>query len=215
MRTVVFFSVACSVFLSKIDGLDVQGPCRNLAVENQFKVDQYMGTWYEVKRYENENQPSGDCVTAQYTLNSTSMEVAVENTMKLLPNQSPLVAYGQAVLASATSTEAKLLVRFNSTPESTPSSNYWVLKTDYQQYAIVWSCHANGENSTESAWVLSRNPVMNAESKTIVESLINQYLKQESFRDTKQGDEFCSSATMVKISNILLLVYVLLSLAKF
>lgn len=40
MRAVVFFSVACSVFLSKTDGLDVQGPCRNLAVENQFKVDQ-------------------------------------------------------------------------------------------------------------------------------------------------------------------------------
>lgn len=107
-----------------------------------------MGTWYEIKRYENEFQPNGDCVTAQYTLNTTNMEVTVENTMKKLPDQKPSVARGRAVLANPTSAEAKLLVRFESTPETVPSSIYWVLKTDYQKYAVVWSCHAAGENST-------------------------------------------------------------------
>ncbi|XP_001660226.2 lazarillo protein [Aedes aegypti] len=215
MRSLLVFLATFTVFLSKTLSINVQGPCRDLPVENQFNITQYMGTWYEIKRYENEFQPNGDCVTAQYTLNTTNMEVTVENTMKKLPDQKPSVARGRAVLANPTSAEAKLLVRFESTPETVPSSIYWVLKTDYQKYAVVWSCHAAGENSTESAWILSRSPVMEQASELVVENLIKQHLKPESFRNTKQGDEFCSGATAAKISSVLLFLFVLLICKKY
>ncbi|XP_062557077.1 uncharacterized protein LOC134221928 [Armigeres subalbatus] len=201
---VIFGIVFC--FSRKINCLSVDGPCRNLPVEGQFNVSQYMGTWFEIKRYVNEFQANGECVTAKYTLNATSMEVAIENTMRLLPNQEPLTVTGRAVVANTTNGEAKLMIRFNSTADSEPDSSYWVLKTDYQHYAVVWSCRANGEGSSESAWILSRSSVMDAASKSIVESVIGQHLSTVSFRDTKQGDEFCSNATLPKMSIVSLFV---------
>lgn len=197
-RSVIAFVLISSILFGGSECLDVPGPCRVLPVEGQFNATAYMGTWYEIKRYENAEQPNGDCVTAHYTLIENTMEVTVENTMKVLPNQQPLVARGRAVLANATSGEAKLKVRFENTPATVPDSDYWVLGTNYQHYAIVWSCRPNGENSSESAWVLSRSPVLDQAAETLVDSIVRAHLKPESLRVTKQGDEFCSSASLVK-----------------
>ncbi|XP_065079405.1 lazarillo protein-like [Ochlerotatus camptorhynchus] len=203
---VVAFFLISSILFGGSECLDVSGPCRILPVEGQFNATEYMGTWYEIKRYENADQPNGDCVTARYTLNASVMEVTVENTMKLLPSQQTLVARGRAVLASATSGEAKLKVRFDSTPANVPDSDYWVLGTNYQHYAVVWSCRPNGDDSSESAWVLSRNPVLDQSAETLVDSIVSTYLQPESLRVTKQGEEFCSNASLVKVSSVLVIV---------
>uniref|UniRef100_A0A182J5D9 Lipocalin/cytosolic fatty-acid binding domain-containing protein n=1 Tax=Anopheles atroparvus TaxID=41427 RepID=A0A182J5D9_ANOAO len=55
--------------------------------------------------------------------------------------------------------EAKLNVSFYGAPND--ESNYWVLDTDYENYALVWSCEPIGEErSLEYYWLLSRTPTM-------------------------------------------------------
>jgi lipocalin len=48
-------------------------PCRfaemSPNVKSSFQVLPYMGTWYEIRRYESPNQTDFDCVTARYTPN--------------------------------------------------------------------------------------------------------------------------------------------------
>ncbi|XP_055639231.1 lazarillo protein-like isoform X2 [Toxorhynchites rutilus septentrionalis] len=141
--------IFCAFFISGLLSLDVTGPCRELPVVENFNLTQYMGSWYEIKRYENINQPNAECVTAQYTLNMTSSEVTVENTMKQLPNRNPLVARGRAITSPSANGRAMLNVRFDNTPPNIEDSDYWVLGTDYTNYALVWSCRGNNSHSNQ------------------------------------------------------------------
>lgn len=61
-------------------------PCRTIQqygnAHAPFDASRFLGTWYEVERYENEFQTAGDCVTAQYTLASGILNIL--NTKKLV-----------------------------------------------------------------------------------------------------------------------------------
>ncbi|XP_055639230.1 lazarillo protein-like isoform X1 [Toxorhynchites rutilus septentrionalis] len=195
--------IFCAFFISGLLSLDVTGPCRELPVVENFNLTQYMGSWYEIKRYENINQPNAECVTAQYTLNMTSSEVTVENTMKQLPNRNPLVARGRAITSPSANGRAMLNVRFDNTPPNIEDSDYWVLGTDYTNYALVWSCRGNNSHSVESAWVLSRTPVLDNMSHVYVNILIGTHLKPDSFRMTEQRNEYCNSAMTPTIKFLL------------
>lgn len=48
-------------------------------VKTGFQVPAYLGTWYEVERYEAVNQTELDCVIARYTLNADG-SVQVDNS---------------------------------------------------------------------------------------------------------------------------------------
>lgn len=103
-----------------------------------------MGKWYEIKRYPNSFQEKGDCVTATYSLNPDSVTIKVTNEMILLPNKTAVVSInGTARLQSAVPPiDGRLVVNFNGN-----DSDYWVLNTDYHNYAVVWSCGNVGNNS--------------------------------------------------------------------
>ena len=43
--------------------------------------------------------------------------------------------------------------------------DYWILSTDYTNFAVIYTCHTISENSTcdpeaEEVWVLSRTPTL-------------------------------------------------------
>lgn len=124
--------------------LIIDSPCRELNVKNNFDVESYMGKWYEIEKYEQYFQLGGNCVTAEYTLNTTTSEVIVLNSLTYLQdNSSQNVNYslqGIAVVSfpKVIPIEGKLNVSFFNQPAD--RSNYWILDTDYVNYSIVWSC---------------------------------------------------------------------------
>jgi apolipoprotein D and lipocalin family protein len=72
-----------------------------------------LGVWYELERYDNVDQPNGDCVTASYDVNEDG-SVRVENSMTTLSNGQVLTLIGRAVLSFPDSDPlmAKLNVSF-------------------------------------------------------------------------------------------------------
>ena len=75
-----------------------------------------MGVWYEFFRYDEATTKNADCVSANYTLNNTTIEV--KNTIKVLPDKTEIVMLGQARLANVTNPmEAKLKIKFNTENE--------------------------------------------------------------------------------------------------
>jgi len=72
--------------------------CPNNPIVTNFQVSDYLGVWYEIYRYEQEFQVGGDCVTAEYNLNSDG-NVDVLNSMAILPDITVLSREGIALIS--------------------------------------------------------------------------------------------------------------------
>lgn len=72
-------------------------------------------------------------------------------------------------------------------------TNYYVLATDYFQYAVGWGCEniEEGPNqSREFFWVLSRTPVLPEEPyRERVDGIIDQFFDRTHIRSTDQLEE--------------------------
>lgn len=69
--------------------------------------------------------------------------------------------------------------------------NYYVIATDYFQYAVGWACEDIGTNeSREFAWLLSRTPQLPANStyQARIDSLVDLHFDEELIRRTEQSE---------------------------
>jgi len=79
-----------------------------------------------------------------------------------------------------------------------PRSPYWVLSTDYETYAAVYSCTDLGNTQTEFAWILSRKRTLNAEAVTKLMNLFESFgIDTSHFEKTPQ--EGCKPFCTIKI----------------
>lgn len=68
--------------------------------------------------------------------------------------------------------------------------NYYVLGTDYFQYAVGWGCeNLENDQSREFAWVLSRTPELPENYHDRVNAYIDTHFNRTFLRDTAQDDE--------------------------
>ncbi|XP_055602188.1 apolipoprotein D-like [Uranotaenia lowii] len=174
------------------------GICPQYPVVQNFDVERYLGLWYEIKRYEQFFQLDGECVTAQYSINEEDGSVRVFNSMVVLPNQERQSDIGRAVVAfpDEVPLQAKLNVTFDAAAEV--SANYWVLDTDYDNFAVVWGCfqlppNEQGPRRAENAWILSREYRLDLDVIQAVENKIALFLDASQLRETKQDPRTCCS----------------------
>lgn len=64
------------------------------------------------------------------------------------------VLEGEIKKSPSKAEEGKLIVKY--TIPLTPETKYSVLETDYQNYAVLWSCSGIGPFHTQNAWVMTR-----------------------------------------------------------
>lgn len=74
-----------------------------------------------------------------------------------------------------------------------PPAIYWVMGTDYANYAVIWSCFNLPDNrSNESAWVISRTPQVTPDIKQrYAEVLAENNIVYEAMRETDQNLDQC------------------------
>uniref|UniRef100_A0A182JQH2 Apolipoprotein D n=1 Tax=Anopheles christyi TaxID=43041 RepID=A0A182JQH2_9DIPT len=168
------------------------GTCPDYPVHLNFDVQRYLGLWYEISRYDQVFQRGGECVTAEYSLNADG-SVRVFNSMRVPPSQARQSDTGRAVVAfpDAIPLEAKLNVTFDATALDV-SANYWVLGTDYENYAVVWGCFGVATTlRAENAWILSREPELSEQAAIEVQDYINRFLSKDDLIETNQNLDFC------------------------
>ncbi|KAJ2940629.1 hypothetical protein O0L34_g14734 [Tuta absoluta] len=162
---------AIAVFLCGLSTLRVStaqvifpGNCPDVAAMTDFNPSRYLGKWYEAEKYFAIFQLGGKCVTADYSEKDNGVINVLNKQLSTFTGIQSVIQ-GEATQVSR-SDEGKLSVRFPSMPINFPAP-YWVVDTDYDNYAVVWGCNDFGLFHTRNAWILTRerNPPLSVMEK--------------------------------------------------
>ena len=125
----------------------VSSKCPNIKLQEDFDAERYMGNWYEMVRSNSIRFEKYDCVKAHYSFLGNG-KVSVSNSQYDEENDQISGVKGTAVFKGPV---AK--VKFN---RFMPAGDYQVVSTDYNNYAIVYSCTSFLFFNFEFVWILTR-----------------------------------------------------------
>ncbi|GFY60277.1 apolipoprotein D [Trichonephila inaurata madagascariensis] len=174
------------------------GACPNPPMQSEFSAQDFLGRWYEVERTFVMAEVGWRCITVDYREESgrvrveTSGNAVVKRTMAAVATFTP-------------STPARIILRGEGSLP-TQSTNY-VLLSDYNNFAVVWSCRnvdplipitgldfLRNLSHTENLWILSRNRTMDATTKEKIYSFLDtNAINRRSLRPVPQ--ENCQEGT--------------------
>uniref|UniRef100_A0ABI7X9B5 Apolipoprotein D n=1 Tax=Felis catus TaxID=9685 RepID=A0ABI7X9B5_FELCA len=139
----------------------------SLHVETAFILtEKYLGRWYEIEKIPVSFE-KGSCIQANYSLMENG-NIKVIN-QELRPDGTMNQIEGEATQANLTE-PAKLGVKFF---WLMPSAPYWVLATDYENYALVYSCTTIvWLFHMDHVWILGRNPYLPPETVTYLKDIL-------------------------------------------
>lgn len=123
------------------------GQCPTPALKDNFDATKYVGLWYEQARDGSMPWESNDCQQARYALNADGT-VAVHNSQ-----YNPVTDQVEDATAVATFDGAQGQVKFF---WYAPAGDYRVIDTDYETFALVYSCSSYYVAKSEYIWVLTR-----------------------------------------------------------
>ncbi|XP_046564058.1 uncharacterized protein LOC124272882 [Haliotis rubra] len=178
-----------------------EGNCsvNNLPIQPNFDLDKYVGKWYEyqwhTKIYYQPEDRYNDYY--HYYVQTTS-----GNITNYINGRDPTAPDGKC-----------FFVNFNLYPTNSPGKliytsqkgefPYWVLETDYTQYAFVYGCYNVSNDGTcneAQSWIWSRTPKFPQIIKDKAPSWYNlTCLPASTFLDTKQEKE-CNVPAQYKIT---------------
>lgn len=124
---------------------------------NNFQVESYLGTWYEIARFPMHIER--DCLaptTVTYQFDENKKQLNITNRCRLEDGQFTQNK-GQAYFTEESSS-AKLKLSYMPGWASwvpVAKADYWIIYTDYQHYAVV------GSPDHEYLWLLSRSESSN------------------------------------------------------
>ena len=117
---------------------------------SDFELDRYLGTWYEIARYDHTFERGLQGVTAEYTLRKNGKLNVVNKGFKKSPQGKESVAKGKAKFAGL-ATDGHLKVSFF----LFFYADYYIMELDADyQWAII------GSSSEDYLWILARKPYL-------------------------------------------------------
>ncbi|KAJ8723730.1 hypothetical protein PYW07_007710 [Mythimna separata] len=185
---------ACFYFPEPQPGVPVvfPGQCNeNIAAVPNFNMKDFEGTWHEITGYPKANQ-DGQCISQQFTVNSTTYESMRLDSFSVL-DQAQLSTEGHVTFARDDDTSGKLVINIwvNGEAQSIP---YWILSTDYIDYALVYSC-VNIDEETRGiwSWKLSRSRQLSDAGNEAINAAISNVdvLDNKYYENIQQEDSDC------------------------
>nr|XP_014092470.2 apolipoprotein D [Bactrocera oleae] len=148
----VYFSLLVLVSAEMVASQIVSaGLCpSNIQTVQDFDAEAYLGTWYEYSKYPFIFEAGGRCVQADYGALSDDSITVLNSQLSIFNSRSSIDGVAKIV------GPGKLSVRFNGFASLAGYADYWVLGTDYENYAVVYSCKNLIVAHMETAWILTR-----------------------------------------------------------
>lgn len=192
-NTLKFILFALVLYITGTESVILDGQCpQNPPVQpvNYFNFYPYLGVWYEIEKYGDENSTDIGCVKYRYTrIQNNVFNIRLEQK---LSNQNWTYESfnGHGVVSDrCRGTFCNIRGLLNTTFEATPPprTNYYILATDYRQYAFVWDCeNVSDVLYDEKIFYLARYPYVNGRPRRVTE-LINRYFNELFITKTYHG----------------------------
>ncbi|XP_070559975.1 apolipoprotein D-like [Ptychodera flava] len=175
VTTLLFSIVSAQVFSL--------GGCPDITVKQNFNQNEYVGTWYEIEKFPNTFERGQKCIQATYDVKDSGA-FTVKNDAIIAESGEPKSIEVEVFEVDEVD-NAKMKLRF---AWWLSASNYWVLDTDYNQYAVVYSCHDMfGLVRMQYAWILGRERTMDDRVITNLKTHLNEMgLDTTKFQKTDQ-----------------------------
>ncbi|KAL1492980.1 hypothetical protein ABEB36_011132 [Hypothenemus hampei] len=132
------------------------GFCPDYLPMAHFDMNSFFGKWYEAERYFQFSEVASRCVVTDYAVGPNG-KIYVSNEVTNRFTGVKRVIGGNLDLTGK-KTEGRLIVKYDTTPIST-TSTLTILETDYDNYAVIWSCSGLGPINAQSAWLMTRERI--------------------------------------------------------
>ena len=191
----------------------------NLTVQSDFNLNKFLGIWYEIQWLPGEPHNISDIWHNFYQSfqlqNSSTYSLLVPGTARLY-NQEKCFSFGPwAIIAN---NSAKMILQTKDI-NSTQLLNwpYYVLKTDYDHYALIYACQSNNYIHTDPCddpilWLFSRTTSLSSDQLTNLDKYIENTLciNLTRLEITPHDGQSCYSSSNTCIMNLILFVFLFL-----
>ncbi|KYQ55590.1 Apolipoprotein D [Trachymyrmex zeteki] len=155
------------------------GFCPEYIPMANFNRQRFMGIWYEAERYFQLSEVVSRCVMSNYTRGADG-KYRVSNEVTNRFTGVKRILEGEIKPAASKSEEGKLQVKYTTVP-LTPETKYSVLETDYDSYAVLWSCQGIGPVHAQNAWVMTRERVPSGKVLQKAYGVLDKYKISKTF----------------------------------
>ncbi|KAI4470524.1 apolipoprotein d [Holotrichia oblita] len=149
-KCVCLFGLVVTLASAQIPSL---GFCPSYTPMEDFDMNRFLGKWYEAERYFTFSDIGSRCVVTDYAKTATG-KIYVSNEYTSRLTGVTRVVNGN-VQQNQRDGEGKIQVKYTTQPLSSEATLV-VLDTDYDSYAVIWSCSGFGLLHAENAWLLTR-----------------------------------------------------------
>ncbi len=139
--------VAALAIIGAVNGRISAGHCGNPQLQQNFDATKYTGTWFNAAKDKTSPFENGNCEQARYSINADGT-LRVFNTQ--YDNSTQEIAIADGV---ATCVGPHCGVKFY---WFSPSADYRVMDTDYENYALVYACNDVFLGKVDYVWLLTR-----------------------------------------------------------
>ncbi|KAG5347312.1 APOD protein, partial [Acromyrmex charruanus] len=155
------------------------GFCPEYIPMANFNRQRFMGIWYEAERYFQLSEVVSRCVMSNYTKGADG-KYRVSNEVTNRFTGVKRILEGEIKPAASRAEEGKLQVKYTTVP-LTPETKYSVLETDYDSYAVLWSCQGIGPVHAQNAWVMTRERVPSGKVLQKAYGVLDKYKISKTF----------------------------------
>ncbi|XP_014214464.1 apolipoprotein D-like [Copidosoma floridanum] len=164
------------------------GSCPEYLPMPGFDMERFLGVWHEAERNFQLSEIASRCVMSNYT-RANDGKLHVINEVRSQFTGIKRVLEGEIKKAPSKAEEGKLHVKYTSVPVLPYESQYSVLETDYDNYAVLWSCTRFWPLTVHNAWIMTRQRIPPGEVLQRAYGILDKYkISKVLFLKTNQED---------------------------